>query len=77
MIYRNCRYLLDDIQAKGHRPIFLGAAPDGSPIVAIQSGGDREPAVFISTLVVGLNFASDGLANALGLDAARGLGGGS
>jgi peptide/nickel transport system permease protein len=34
------------------------------------------PAVFISTLVVGLNFASDGLANALGLDAARGLGGG-
>ncbi|MBT6884913.1 MAG: ABC transporter permease, partial [Rhodospirillaceae bacterium] len=34
------------------------------------------PAVFISTLVVGLNFASDGLANALGLDAARGLHGG-
>ncbi|MBT5263482.1 MAG: ABC transporter permease [Rhodospirillaceae bacterium] len=33
------------------------------------------PAVFISTLVVGLNFASDGIANALGLDAARGLGG--
>jgi len=34
------------------------------------------PAFFISTLVVGLNFASDGLANALGLDAARGLHGG-
>jgi len=33
------------------------------------------PAVFISTLVVGLNFASDGLANALGLDAARGTDG--
>jgi len=31
------------------------------------------PAMFISTLVVGLNFATDGLANALGLDAARGL----
>ena len=31
------------------------------------------PALFISTLVIGLNFASDGLANALGLDAARGL----
>jgi peptide/nickel transport system permease protein len=31
------------------------------------------PAFFISTLVVGLNFASDGLANALGLDAARGM----
>jgi peptide/nickel transport system permease protein len=31
------------------------------------------PAVFISTLVIGLNFASDGLAAALGLDAARGI----
>lgn len=31
------------------------------------------PAAFISTLVIGLNFASDGLASALGLDAARGL----
>jgi peptide/nickel transport system permease protein len=31
------------------------------------------PAFFISTLVIGLNFASDGLANALDLDAARGL----
>ena len=31
------------------------------------------PALFISTLVIGLNFATDGLANALGLDAARGL----
>jgi peptide/nickel transport system permease protein len=34
------------------------------------------PAFSISTLVVGLNFATDGLANALGLDAARGLHGG-
>ena len=31
------------------------------------------PSLFISSLVVGLNLASDGLANALGLDAARGL----
>lgn len=31
------------------------------------------PSLFISTLVVGLNLASDGLANAIGLDAARGL----
>lgn len=31
------------------------------------------PAAFISSLVVGLNLASDGLANALGLDAARGV----
>lgn len=34
------------------------------------------PAAFISTLIIGLNFASDGLANALGLDASRGLHGG-
>ncbi len=31
------------------------------------------PAFLISTLVIGLSFATDGLANALGLDAARGL----
>jgi peptide/nickel transport system permease protein len=31
------------------------------------------PSMFISTLVIGLNLASDGVANALGLDAARGL----
>lgn len=31
------------------------------------------PAFFISTLIIGLNFAIDGLTNALGLDAARGL----
>ena len=31
------------------------------------------PAFFISTLVIGLNFATNGLANALGLDAARGV----
>ena len=32
------------------------------------------PSAFISTLIIGLNLASDGLANAFGLDAARGLG---
>jgi peptide/nickel transport system permease protein len=30
------------------------------------------PAVFISTLVIGLNFGAEALANALGMDAARG-----
>lgn len=34
------------------------------------------PAVFISTLVIGLNFGAEGLANALGLDASRGHVGG-
>lgn len=33
------------------------------------------PAVFISTLVIGLNFGAEALANALGMDAARGEGG--
>ena len=31
------------------------------------------PATFIRTLVIGLNFATEGVANALGLDAARGF----
>ena len=35
------------------------------------------PAVFISTLVIGLNFGAEALANALGMDAARGYVGGS
>jgi len=34
------------------------------------------PAVFISTLVIGLNFGAEALANALGMDAARGYVGG-
>jgi peptide/nickel transport system permease protein len=35
------------------------------------------PAVFISTLVIGLNFGAEALANALGMDAARGYVGGT
>lgn len=31
------------------------------------------PSICISTLVIGLNFATEGIANALGLDAARGI----
>ncbi len=34
------------------------------------------PAIFISTLVIGLNFGAEALANALGMDAARGYVGG-
>ncbi|MGD9944735.1 MAG: ABC transporter permease [Burkholderiaceae bacterium] len=34
------------------------------------------PAIFISTLVIGLNFGAEALANALGMDAARGYAGG-
>jgi peptide/nickel transport system permease protein len=35
------------------------------------------PAVFISTLVIGLNFGAEALANALGMDASRGHVGGT
>jgi peptide/nickel transport system permease protein len=35
------------------------------------------PAAFISTLVIGLNFGAEALANALGMDAARGQVGGA
>jgi peptide/nickel transport system permease protein len=35
------------------------------------------PAIFISTLVIGLNFGAEALANALGMDAARGYVGGA
>jgi peptide/nickel transport system permease protein len=35
------------------------------------------PAIFISTLVIGLNFGAEALANALGMDAARGHVGGA
>jgi len=35
------------------------------------------PAIFISTLVIGLNFGAEALANALGMDAARGYVGGT
>jgi peptide/nickel transport system permease protein len=35
------------------------------------------PALFISTLVIGLNFGAEALANALGMDAARGHVGGA
>jgi hypothetical protein len=40
--------LLAAIEAKGHKPNVLGRAPDGAPIVAIKSGGDKTPAIFIS-----------------------------
>ena len=40
--------LLACIQDNGHTPQILGRAPDGQPIVAIKSGGDKTPAIFIS-----------------------------
>ena len=40
--------LLTSIQDNGHTPQILGRAPDGQPIVAVKSGGDKTPAIFIS-----------------------------
>lgn len=40
--------LLTYVQDHGHTPQILGRAPDGQPIVAIKSGGDKTPAIFIS-----------------------------
>lgn len=47
-IFNRYADLLDHIQAKGHTPQILGRTPDGQPIVAIKSGGDKTPAIFIS-----------------------------
>ncbi|MBT4981283.1 MAG: hypothetical protein HOL51_19540 [Gemmatimonadetes bacterium] len=40
--------LLDHIKTQGHATETLGRTPDGQPIVAIKSGGDKSPAIFIS-----------------------------
>ena len=40
--------LLTCIQDNGHTLQILGRAPDGQPIVAVKSGGDKTPAIFIS-----------------------------
>jgi hypothetical protein len=40
--------LLTCIQDNGHTPQILGRTPDSQPIVAVKSGGDKTPAIFIS-----------------------------
>lgn len=40
--------LLQHIEKSGHKPTVLGKAPDGAPIVSVKTGGDRDPAIFIS-----------------------------
>ncbi len=40
--------LLDWIESRGHKLTTLGHAPDGAPIVSVKTGGDKEPAIFIS-----------------------------
>lgn len=40
--------LLATVEQRGHKLRVLGYAPDKSPIVAVKTGGDKTPAIFIS-----------------------------
>lgn len=40
--------LLEWIEKKGLPTTRLGRAPDGAPIVSVRTGGEKEPAIFIS-----------------------------
>jgi hypothetical protein len=46
--FRRYTDLLEMLRQRGHRLRVLGHAPDRSPLVAVQAGGDRKPAIFIS-----------------------------
>ena len=47
-IFNRYTDLLDHVNSKGHTPEILSRTPDGQPVVAIKSGGDKTPAIFIS-----------------------------
>ncbi len=47
-IFTTYAELLEHIQKKGHTPRVLSYAPDKAPIVSIKSGGEKEPAIFIT-----------------------------
>jgi hypothetical protein len=47
-IYENYTSLLKRLEELGRPVQVLGRCPDGSPIVAVRSGGKREPAIFIT-----------------------------
>jgi hypothetical protein len=47
-IYANYNELLERIEQNGRPVRKLGHTLDGAPIVAVQSGGEKEPAVFIT-----------------------------
>ena len=46
--FRRYTDLLKTVEKRGHKPRVLGYAPDRSPIVAVQAGGKKKPAIFIS-----------------------------
>lgn len=47
-IFHTYAELLDRIRQANHRTRVLGHAPDGSPLIAVRSGGQKEPAVLIT-----------------------------
>jgi hypothetical protein len=47
-IFTQYSELLEYIQQMGHTWRTLGHTPDGSPIVSVKTGGEKEPAVFIT-----------------------------
>jgi len=47
-IFETYRELLDCVKAKNKEVEVMGSAPDGAPIVAVRSGGDKTPAIFIT-----------------------------
>jgi hypothetical protein len=46
--FRDNDALVAHLRAAGVRMQTIAVAPDGSPVVAVRAGGDREPGVFIS-----------------------------
>ena len=41
--------LLKAVERRGHKPLVLGRATDGSPVIAVKCGGDKRPAIFIGS----------------------------
>ena len=46
--FRSYWDLLETVKLQGHKLRELGHCPDGSPVVAVKTGGEKKPAIFIS-----------------------------
>ena len=47
-IYYSCQELLERIDRMGKPVTRLGQTVDSAPIISVQAGGDKEPAIFIT-----------------------------